>query len=390
MIRKALRLSVFSVPMVLLGLAAANSRVPSPDVDEAQEKQEVGLSTEEQRKLAEEAQRFAEAVASQDSPEYYRTLEQNLLQLRLNRLDSKPEAAEVLRAAPDANPMFIDLRRRVQEQTADLASLYNDKTWQANYRRWQSLPRDQPLREVGGYPVQPGGFPDCVAVGSAGGFCCSGTLVGSNVVLTAAHCVRGGCASRVYIGNDATQPGTGTIINVKRDENGMLLALVHPSYNPFTSQNDVALLILERDVDGVTPRRIATSAEIDGAFYLSLVGFGYTSPVLRDYGIKNKVDVVVASNSCNSREAQEKYGCNADLEIVAGGNGVDSCNGDSGGPAYLIIDGEASLAGVTSRATRNSTVPCGDGGTYARADRYIREGDPLYQQAKEKGAAFRK
>jgi endonuclease G len=138
----------------------------------------------------------------------------------------------------------------------------------------------------------------------------------------------------------------------------------------------------------VTPCTIASKAEVDSAFYLKLVGFGYTNLALRDFGIKNKVDVIVASTSCDNQSAQQRYGCNADVEIVAGGNGVDTCNGDSGGPAYVLVGGVAKVAGVTSRATRNSSVPCGDGGNYSRADRYIQEGDPLFQQAKAKGAIF--
>jgi secreted trypsin-like serine protease len=48
----------------------------------------------------------------------------------------------------------------------------------------------------------------------------------------------------------------------------------------------------------------------------------------------------------------------------------DSCNGDSGGPAYVQVDGEWHLAGATSRATASSLRPCGDGGIYTRIDAY--------------------
>ena len=72
-------------------------------------------------------------------------------------------------------------------------------------------------------------------------------------------------------------------------------------------------------------------------------------------------------------------------EIVAGGNGVDSCNGDSGGPAYVEVDGEVQLAGATSRATKNFTQPCGDGGIYTRVDRYV---DWIRQVAHQEMATF--
>lgn len=378
--------TLFGSFLVLVGIAAVQPQEPTGPTTRTQEKKQEEPSTEEQRRLIEEAKRFAGAVAKEGSLEHVRALEQSLLQLKLSRFGVPKGTPEGLRAAPDARPTFTDVWQRVREETANLSSIRNDETWRKNFRRWLELPTDQPLRIVGGSPAQPGEFPHCVAVGSDTGFCCSGTLIGPNVVLTAAHCVAGGCASRIYIGNNSNQPSTGRIVLVKRAEDGAPMALAHPQYDPFTFRNDVALLILEADVENVTPCQIGTTAEVDAAFYLRLSGFGYTNLVLRDFGVKNKVDVFVASNSCDSAQAQTRYGCNADLEIVAGGNGVDSCNGDSGGPAYVIVGNEAKLAGVTSRATRNSVLQCGDGGNYSRADRFICAGEPLYELAKAKGA----
>ena len=48
------------------------------------------------------------------------------------------------------------------------------------------------------------------------------------------------------------------------------------------------------------------------------------------------------------------------LEFQAGGMGLDSCYGDSGGPAFVTLGtGEVVLAGVTSRG-----YTCGEGGFY--------------------------
>ena len=47
---------------------------------------------------------------------------------------------------------------------------------------------------------------------------------------------------------------------------------------------------------------------MDSAFYLKLVGFGYTNIVLRDFGVKNKVNVMVASNSCDTPTAEDGDG----------------------------------------------------------------------------------
>jgi secreted trypsin-like serine protease len=49
----------------------------------------------------------------------------------------------------------------------------------------------------------------------------------------------------------------------------------------------------------------------------------------------------------------------------------DSCKGDSGGPAYIDVDGEWQLAGATSRGTCKARRICGDGGIYTRVHAYV-------------------
>jgi hypothetical protein len=50
--------------------------------------------------------------------------------------------------------------------------------------------------------------------------------------------------------------------------------------------------------------------------------------------------------------------------MAAGKEGKDSCNGDSGGPAYIKLDGKLLLAGVTSRGSE----VCGLYGIYTRPE----------------------
>jgi hypothetical protein len=245
------------------------------------------------------------------------------------------------------------------------SSLFKSETWRLNQLRLINeigkgkLPR---ARIFGGRPSLLNEFPDCVAVGSGGQFCCSGTLIGPNVVVTAAHCLDGGCADRIYVGLNSNQPNPSDIYDVR-------VASKHPGYNPFTSENDIGVLVLDRDVVGVSPRRIAAPADLAGAYFVTLAGYGYTQ--LGGFGVQCTVDVAIASLTCDCSNCPATYGCHSGFELVAGGNGLDSCNGDSGGPAYLRTDsGETVLIGATSRATGNSTVNCGDGGIYVRVDKY--------------------
>src|SRR5262245_10757643 len=53
-------------------------------------------------------------------------------------------------------------------------------------------------RVIGGVPVPPKEFLDCVAVGNDNDWGCTGTLIAPNVVVTAGHCVD--YATRVFFG----------------------------------------------------------------------------------------------------------------------------------------------------------------------------------------------
>jgi len=347
-----------------------------------------GLTREEekqrQEKILKAAEDYAAAVSNGDATKYYEALQYAIDGSK--RLAGPAARERGLGAAvtpiPSALPRalgaapspFAQTRSEVKSKAATSQSIKSDPTWQRNQRRLlQEARAEDPGRIFGGRVVPPGEFPDCVTVGSLGQFCCTGTLIGRNVVVTAGHCSAGGCASRIFIGDNSNLSGSGRIIKVKK-------AVRHPDFNPVTLANDLTVLILEEEATGVTPRKIASKEDVDNAFYLRLVGFGLNEESV--FGIKAMVDVAIASNSCGDSNAQSKFGCNANREIVAGGNGLDSCNGDSGGPAYIMKGAELFLAGATSRATANALSNCGDGGIYVRVDTYA---DWIRQTAEDNG-----
>jgi secreted trypsin-like serine protease len=259
--------------------------------------------------------------------------------------------------------------RAVSERSSDVEptqSIYDDPRFAKNARALAERKKEN-LRIIGGKDVKGAEFPDCVAVGNAKRWCCTGTLIAPTVVLSAGHCKE--CATRVFFGNDVTKKGT--IINAIR-------TVQHPKYHK-ADHNDLLLLILERPAT-VKPRKIASASAITTATSGRAVGFGHIDVSGSfGYGIKREVDVPIGSTGCSGKVGGKSdaaaYGCDTGLEIVAGKAILtqDSCKGDSGGPFY--IRGPSStwlLAGATSRSSKGARPGriCGDGGIYVRVDKY--------------------
>lgn len=228
-------------------------------------------------------------------------------------------------------------------------------------------PGEVPVSDVvGGHPAMPGEWPDAVAVMDDTGFAfCSGTLVAPQVVITAGHCVGEAGApppTQVKI-NAVDSAGTGEVIAVTQ-------ATAYPSWE---STYDISVLVLDHP-STTPPRAVATSCAVDPALAdgapVTLVGFGATTQQGDDQNTTLMVgqaqiqDAACSGNGCVT--AVSPGG-----EFVAGGAGVDSCFGDSGGPVYLTAAGETVLAGVVSRGVDDSPTPCGGGGIYVRPDAVI-------------------
>jgi secreted trypsin-like serine protease len=312
-----------------------------------------GMPSEAQlQRLQRAADDFAREVAGGDPARYLRVFQQ-----AFNLAAESEAAARAGRPLSPAVSLSTGPHGLVTAKAAS-RSIFDDSVFQKNA---QDLIR---RRIVGGTKAGPQEFLDCVAVGGEGGFCCTGTLVGPRVVVTAGHCF-GECSSQVLVGDDVRKKGQ--VVRVKK-------AVRHPDWDPNTLANDLTVLVLEQDVTGVTPRPIADGSQIDAATALLLVGFGNTDPQsTRGFGVKRKVFAPIATTSCGDPAAQGRFGCNADKEVVAGAPFLnrDSCNGDSGGPAYVLdAQGRAFVAAATSRATSEASRPCGDGGIYVRLDRY--------------------
>ena len=119
--------------------------------------------------------------------------------------------------------------------------------------------------------------------------------------------------------------------------------IYHSEYSESAHQNDVALIKLERDI----PADYQVSEIYDGTGTvtsndLTLVGYGITNESKEDAGylrttVKSINDL---DNDKTLARIPQRY------------NGI--CSGDSGGPAFIEINGQLKVLGVNSFVTGSS------------------------------------
>ena len=173
---------------------------------------------------------------------------------------------------------------------------------------------------------------------------CTGTLISSKLVLTAAHCVLENISYFIKFGAVNLQDTTELLAVSNRWKN--------PKYNPKSLGNDIGLLQLAEEVSvGKLPSLATPSMEkqVKGA-KLTIYGWG------RDHTLK--VTNLLNKSTLRNQDTQatkiwaKSFNKNTMLaagtylpkeKLFSGG-----CNGDSGGPLVARIDGTLTLVGVTS------------------------------------------
>jgi trypsin len=212
------------------------------------------------------------------------------------------------------------------------------------HARYAHLMRDDPIevlranRVVGGQPAAAGERPYQITLLRSGSLTCGGSLVNSQTVLTAAHCIDG---SENNPGLFTVRAGSlnhntgGTVVNVRQ-------IIKHASYSSSRIDFDYAILLLATAISPggniafVTIAAAGSSQPASGTTVVvsgwgRVVGGGALSPVLLKASL-----AVMDQATCQSR-----WGLTNTITaqmLCAWDSTQSACNGDSGGP--LTLNGE--------------------------------------------------
>jgi len=156
---------------------------------------------------------------------------------------------------------------------------------------------------------------------SAGAWC-TGTLVGCDKFLTAAHCIADDPSPQSYL-VFFQELGFFQVREIRWEK----AQYKFPYF-------DLAMLTLAKPVDGIAPMPINRGGEPLNRSIATIAGFGRSGGSHFDYGIKREGSVKTAA--CPAELAKSKVLCwNFDADVKSSASASNTCNADSGGGVFM-------------------------------------------------------
>ncbi|XP_031520475.1 chymotrypsin-C [Papio anubis] len=216
-----------------------------------------------------------------------------------------------------------------------------------------SFPPSLSARVVGGETAQPHSWPWQISLqylkNNTWWHTCGGTLIASNFVLTAAHCISNNRIYRVALGKHN--------LEVEDEEGSLIVGVdtiyVHEKWISLLVLNDIALIKLAEHVELSDTIQVACLPEKDSLLpndypcYVTGWGRLWTNGPIADelqQGLQRVVDHATCSRI-------DWWGFMVtETMVCAGGDGIISaCSGDSGGPLNCQLEnGSWEVFGIVS------------------------------------------
>jgi secreted trypsin-like serine protease len=185
------------------------------------------------------------------------------------------------------------------------------------------------------------------------GALCTGSLISTNLVLTAAHCTNVN-PKNIIVVFSTTVPHSAadlTKMTFRRVVGGKTSDL-WPQLTSTQTKNwgDIAILKFEGSLaNGYKPATLASRiGSVRTGSNVVLAGFGLIDGVQKTRATElRKTSVVVADGNYSQSEF-----------LMDQHQGRGACHGDSGGPAYLSVGSSNIIVGITSRGTQDPKDTC--------------------------------